>query len=72
MEKLVKGVHAFQEEVFRSERALFKRLATLRTDVPITETFEDLAWKGALPELRDLTRELGFPDVCERVHAWSS
>jgi len=27
MEKLVKGVHAFQEEVFRSERELFRRLA---------------------------------------------
>lgn len=27
MEKLVKGVHAFQEEVFRSEREMFERLA---------------------------------------------
>lgn len=27
MEKLVKGVHAFQEEIFRSERELFQRLA---------------------------------------------
>ncbi len=56
----------------REQAALFKRLATLRDDVPISESFEDLAWRGALPQLRDLTRELGFPDVCERVHAWRS
>ena len=53
----------------RTEVALYKRLATLRTDVPITETFAELEWKGAKKELREMTRQLGFEDVCERVAA---
>jgi 5'-3' exonuclease len=54
----------------RDEAMLFKKLATLRTDAPLTETFDDLAWRGARPELVTLTRELGFEDVCERVPRW--
>ncbi len=30
----------------REEAALYKRLATLRTDVPLQETLEDLRWRG--------------------------
>ena len=30
----------------RDEAALYKRLATLRRDVPLTEALEDLRWKG--------------------------
>lgn len=54
----------------RDEAMLFKKLATLRTDAPVNERFEDLEWKGARPELVTLTRELGFEDVCERVPRW--
>ncbi len=31
----------------RPEAALYRTLATLRTDVPLSETLEDLAWRGA-------------------------
>ena len=31
----------------RDEVALYKRLATLRTDVPLEDSLEDLRWKGA-------------------------
>jgi 5'-3' exonuclease len=55
----------------REDALLYKRLATLRTDVPISESFEDLEWRGARPALRELTKELGFPDVCERVPRWN-
>ncbi len=54
----------------REEAMLYKLLATLRTDVPMTESFADMEWKGALPELRTLTAEHGFPDVCDRVPRW--
>lgn len=54
----------------RDEVMLYKKLATLRTDVPLTESFADLEWKGARPELREMTRELGFEDVCDRVPKW--
>jgi 5'-3' exonuclease len=55
----------------REEALLYKRLATLRTDVPIAETFEDLEWRGAKPELRAFCEKLGFDNVVPRVHRWA-
>ena len=40
----------------REEARLYKRLATLRTDVPLDL---DIAWKGADPAL--------FPAFCEKI-----
>ncbi len=55
----------------RAEDArLFKQLATLRADVPLTEGFEDLAYQGARPELRAFCEELGLPDMVRRVKRW--
>ncbi len=54
----------------RAEVALFKRLATLRTDVPPVETLADLEWRGARPELRDLCGRLGFADLPGRIGRW--
>jgi len=45
----------------RDDADLFKKLATLRTDAPITETLDDLRWCGAIePQYRSLCQELGF------------
>jgi 5'-3' exonuclease len=33
----------------RQEALLYRRLATLRLDVPLTETLDDLRWRGAQP-----------------------
>lgn len=57
-------------EAQRDDAMLYKRLATLRIDVPIRESLADLEWKGATPKLRELTAELGFPDVCARIPKW--
>jgi 5'-3' exonuclease len=54
----------------RTEAALFKRLATLRTDAPIRESLRDLEWRGAKPQLRAMCERLGFPDVVNRVPRW--
>lgn len=54
------------------EARLFKQLATLRTDVPLTEGFEDLAYQGARPELRAFCESLGMPDLVKRVTRWCS
>ncbi|MFO0550558.1 MAG: 5'-3' exonuclease H3TH domain-containing protein [Polyangiaceae bacterium] len=54
----------------REHALLFKRLATLRRDVPLTERYEDLEWRGARPELRDRCEELGFKELPARVHRW--
>ena len=34
-------------------------------------TLEDLRWRGARPELRELSLRHGFPDLCERVPRWA-
>jgi 5'-3' exonuclease len=50
---------------------LYRDLATLRTDVPIEEELEDLAWKGARrDELENLCREIRFEEFLERVPRW--
>lgn len=55
----------------REEASLYRRLATLRTDVPLAERIEDLRWRGALrPELTRLCREIGDERFIERVHRW--
>lgn len=50
----------------REQAKLYRTLATLRTDVPITETVDDLAWRGPTPELAELCREIGFARFLDR------
>jgi 5'-3' exonuclease len=54
----------------RNEALLYHRLATLRRDVPLAESLNDLAWRGARPEFRDLSAELGADDLPNRVDRW--
>jgi len=55
----------------REKAALYRLLATLRTDVPLAEAPDDLRWQGAArADLDLLCRELGAPDILERVHRW--
>jgi 5'-3' exonuclease len=55
----------------RPEAALYRRLATLRTDVPLPEELHDLAWRGARrAQLHDLCREIGEDDLIDRIPAW--
>ena len=53
----------------RQDAALYKRLATLRTDVPVAEGVDDLRWRGPTPELAPLLHELGAESLLERVPA---
>jgi 5'-3' exonuclease len=55
----------------RDEALLYKRLATLREDVPLRESLADLEWRGARPELRDFCARIGFEGLLPRVHRWS-
>jgi 5'-3' exonuclease len=55
----------------RDEVALYKTLATLREDAPLTETLEELEWRGARrAELERLCAELGEKDLPGRVKKW--
>jgi len=46
---------------------LFRTLATLRLDVPVFETVEDLRWKGPLPSFEEYSRRLKAPDLLRRT-----
>jgi 5'-3' exonuclease len=48
---------------------LFRHLATLRTDVPVFETVDDLAWSGPVPTFESWSRELGDPELWQRARA---
>ena len=49
---------------------LFRELSTLRKDVPLKETLNDLKWQGAYPRLKKLCHELGDERIPERVKRW--
>ena len=69
----VRGATALAESLsaHREELALYRRLATLREDVPIEETVDDLEWRGARrAELEALCAELGDDRLVERVPRW--
>jgi len=52
----------------REEAALYRRLAVLRTDVPLGETLGDLEWRGAVrEELEPLCAELGETRLLQQL-----
>jgi 5'-3' exonuclease len=52
----------------REEAALFRRLATLRTDVPLAEDLGQLEWRGPRhADLEALCRAIGAEEVLDRV-----
>jgi len=66
----VRGADALARELTKGREAalLYEKLATLRLDVPLTETIEDVAWKGPnMAELEALCDELRAPDVIQRL-----
>ena len=55
----------------RQDALLYKRLATLRLDVPLSETLDDLRWRGVRrAEFEVLCRELGFEGLMNFPHRW--
>ncbi len=54
----------------RKEALLFRRLATLRTDVPLVEELADLEWRGAQPRLKEILQEWNENDLLQRIPRW--
>lgn len=55
----------------RTEAKLFRQLATLRRDVPIAESYRDLAWRGVPRRLyRDFCRRNGMGRLENRPIRW--
>jgi len=49
---------------------LFRELSTLRTDVPLKATLNDLKWIGAYPRLKKICHELRDERISDRVLRW--
>jgi 5'-3' exonuclease len=50
-----------------SDAVLFRTLATLRIDVPVFASLEQLLWKGPRPEFAEQTRRLKAPELLRRA-----
>ena len=70
------GARAAQlNETLRSrwqEALLYRQLATLRLDVPLAESPEDLEWRGARHDLLDLCSAWGDTDLPRRISRWQA
>jgi 5'-3' exonuclease len=56
----------------RTRAELYKNLATLRFDVPLTETLEDLEWRGAhRADYEKLCDDLDFTTIRSLPHRWA-
>ncbi len=66
--RAVSLAEALQEHA--EEAQLYRRLATLRTDVPLSEKLGDLQWRGANSGLRTICHALGDDKFPMRVERW--
>ncbi|HEX9564612.1 MAG TPA: 5'-3' exonuclease H3TH domain-containing protein [Gemmatimonadaceae bacterium] len=55
----------------RADALLYRRLATLRIDVPLMESLDDLRWRGARrDDFVDLCREIDDMELVSRIERW--
>jgi 5'-3' exonuclease len=69
----VRGAAALAETLATSKKAalLYKKLATLRTDVPLTETLADIEYLGAeQAALAAICEEIEERSLMERITRW--
>jgi 5'-3' exonuclease len=65
----IKKARLLSESLFDAwnDALLFRTLATLRLDVPVFDTFEELRWKGPRPNFAEHCRRMKSPDLLGRV-----
>lgn len=56
----------------RAEALLYKKLATVRVDIPLREKLNDLKWQGAYVRLKGLCHDLGDERIALRISNWRS
>ena len=68
---ILKRARALSESLFASwdDALLFRKLATLRLDVPVFETIEDLRWKGPRADFEEYCRQLNSSTLFKRATA---
>ena len=71
----IRGSAALAESLrdHRIEVQLYRTLATLREDAPLTESLEDLEWRGARrDQLTAFCSEIGDTELLARIERWRS
>jgi 5'-3' exonuclease len=65
----IKRARALSESLFKGwdDAQLFRTLATLRLDVPVFDTVEDLRWKRPRPNFEERCQRMKSPDLFRRV-----
>ncbi|PYX92731.1 MAG: flap endonuclease [Acidobacteria bacterium] len=65
----IQKARLLSESLFNAwnDALLFRTLATLRVDVPVFETLEDLRWKGPRPNFEEHCRRMKSPALLGRV-----
>jgi 5'-3' exonuclease len=70
----LRGVHSLVENLKApsQEVYLYRNLATLRTNVPLQDTLDELEWGGILPDqMEAFAEELGVPKLLEEAEKLS-
>jgi 5'-3' exonuclease len=70
----IRKARALSESLFSAwdDALLFRTLATLRLDVPVFETVDDLRWKGPLACFAEYCRQINAHDLLRRATAAGS
>jgi 5'-3' exonuclease len=65
----IRKARLLSESLFHAwkDALLFRTLATLRLDVPVFDTVEDLRWKGSHPNFEEHCHRMKSPDLLRRV-----
>ncbi len=65
----IRRARLLSESLFNSwsDALLFRNLATLRLDVPVFDTVEDLRWNGPRPNFEEYCRQMKSSDLLARV-----
>jgi 5'-3' exonuclease len=65
----IRKARLLSESLFHAwkDALLFRTLATLRLDVPVFDTVEDLRWKGPHPNFEEHCHRMKSPDLLRRV-----
>jgi 5'-3' exonuclease len=67
----IRKARVLSESLFSAwdDALLFRTLATLRLDVPVFDTVEELRWTGPRPNFEEHCRRIKSPDLLRRVTA---
>ena len=67
----IRRANRLAESLFAAwdEAILFRTLATLRVDVPVFDSVNDLFWQGPRPEFQNVSERLRAPDLLRRSKA---